>query len=91
MFQIKELWKTSYKLMKRFQPHPGPLKAAATIKSKLEKFKINMPLITALCNPGLKSRHWELMSKKVGFVITENRFYIRHQNATTFLSLICFK
>ena len=51
--------------MKRFQPHPGPLKAAATIKGKLEKFKINMPLITAICNPGLKPRHWDLMSKKV--------------------------
>jgi len=65
--QVKDLWKTSYKLTKRFQ-HPdlmGPLKAAATIKNKLEKFRINMPLINALCNPGIKERHWQLMSEKV--------------------------
>uniref|UniRef100_H2YSD8 AAA+ ATPase domain-containing protein n=1 Tax=Ciona savignyi TaxID=51511 RepID=H2YSD8_CIOSA len=71
-FSWPELWKTSYKLTKRFQ-HPdlmGPLKAAATIKNKLEKFRINMPLINALCNPGIKDRHWELMSERVGFDMT---------------------
>uniref|UniRef100_H2YSE0 AAA+ ATPase domain-containing protein n=1 Tax=Ciona savignyi TaxID=51511 RepID=H2YSE0_CIOSA len=47
-----------------------PLKAAATIKNKLEKFRINMPLINALCNPGIKDRHWELMSERVGFDMT---------------------
>ena len=61
--------------MKRFQ-HPGPLKAAATIKNKLEKFKINMPLINALCNPGLKTRHWDLMSKKVSPYKVKNQFLV---------------
>nr|XP_026694595.1 dynein heavy chain 3, axonemal isoform X2 [Ciona intestinalis] len=66
---IQDLWKTSYKLTKRFQ-HPdlmGPLKAAATIKNKLEKFRLNMPIINAMCNPGIKTRHWELMSERIGF------------------------
>ncbi|XP_076804480.1 dynein axonemal heavy chain 3-like isoform X3 [Clavelina lepadiformis] len=69
---VQELWKTSYKLTKRFQ-HPdlmGPLKAATSIKNKLEKFRINMPLINALCNPGIKQRHWDLMSLKVGYDMT---------------------
>ncbi|XP_077987554.1 dynein axonemal heavy chain 3-like isoform X2 [Glandiceps talaboti] len=67
--EVQNLWRTSYKLTKIFA-HPemmGPMRAAATIKAKLEKFKINMPLINALCNPGLKERHWETMSEKVGF------------------------
>ena len=39
-----------------------------TIKGKLEKFRIHMPLINVLCNPGIKDRHWELMSEQVGAV-----------------------
>ncbi|XP_056430455.1 dynein axonemal heavy chain 3-like [Hyla sarda] len=69
--EVQNLWKTSYKLTKAFY-HPdlhGPLKVATTIKTKLEKFKINMPLVTALCTPGIKPRHWHLMSAKVGFNI----------------------
>ena len=65
--QVQALWRTAYKLTKQFM-HPdykGPMRASATIKGKLEKFKINMPLINALCNPGIKKRHWEMMSKKV--------------------------
>ena len=57
----------SYKLTKLFN-HPdlmGPLRAAATIKARIEKFKINMPLISALCTPGIKQRHWEQMSVTV--------------------------
>eukprot|EP00794_Sanderia_malayensis_P006878 gene6878-7653_t len=70
--QVSSLWKTSYKLTKIFN-HPdlmGPLRAAATIKTKIEKFKISMPLITALCTPGIKQRHWDQMSLKVGYNIT---------------------
>ncbi|XP_041114316.1 dynein heavy chain 3, axonemal-like isoform X3 [Polyodon spathula] len=65
--QVQSLWKTSYKLMKVLH-HPdldGPLKAATTIKTKLDKFRINMLLIKALCSPGIKQRHWNLMSRKV--------------------------
>ncbi|XP_071960977.1 dynein axonemal heavy chain 3-like [Antedon mediterranea] len=70
--EVQTMWKTSYKLTKIFA-HPefmGPMRAAATIKGKLEKFKINMPLINALCNPGIKQRHWDMMSQKVGFDMT---------------------
>ncbi|XP_067934548.1 dynein axonemal heavy chain 3-like [Watersipora subatra] len=66
--EVQNLWRTAYKLTKQFQQPEfrGPLKASRTIKQKLETFKINMPLITCLCNPGLKDRHWELMGEKIG-------------------------
>ncbi|XP_053321162.1 dynein axonemal heavy chain 3-like [Spea bombifrons] len=70
--EVQNLWKISYKLTKAFH-HPDlhrPLKVATTIKTRLEKFKLSMPLVTALCTPGIKPRHWNLMSKKVGFNIT---------------------
>lgn len=68
--QVQSIWKTAYKLTKLFA-HPdyrGPMRAAASIKGKLEKFKINMPLITTLCNPGIKDRHWDMMSEKVSIM-----------------------
>ncbi|XP_069141245.1 dynein axonemal heavy chain 3-like isoform X4 [Argopecten irradians] len=67
--EVQTLWRTAYKLTKQFA-HPdfkGPMRASISIKSKLEKFKINMPLINALCNPGIKKRHWDMMNEKVGF------------------------
>ena len=65
---MNELWRTSYKLTKDFG-HPefrGPLRVASTTKARLENFRINMPLISALCTPGIKERHWDMMSMKVG-------------------------
>ncbi|CAH3192981.1 unnamed protein product, partial [Porites evermanni] len=69
--EVSELWRISYKLTKEFA-HPefrGPLRVASTTKARLENFKINMPLINALCTPGIKDRHWEAMSVKIGFNI----------------------
>uniref|UniRef100_A0A1I8FV89 DHC_N2 domain-containing protein n=1 Tax=Macrostomum lignano TaxID=282301 RepID=A0A1I8FV89_9PLAT len=66
--EVEVLWKTAYRLTKVFS-HPdfkGPMRCAATMKARLEKFKINLPLVRALCNPGLKSRHWQAMSREVG-------------------------
>ncbi|EDV21418.1 uncharacterized protein TRIADDRAFT_60039 [Trichoplax adhaerens] len=72
--QVMDLWRTSYRLTKEFlrQDLPGPLRATTSIKGKLDKFKIYMPLIRALCNPGLKDRHWQAMSEVVGQDITPN-------------------
>ncbi|KAK7495478.1 hypothetical protein BaRGS_00013176, partial [Batillaria attramentaria] len=79
--EVQNLWRTAYKLTKVFA-HPdykGPMRASATIKAKLEKFKINMPLINALCNPGIKQRHWDMMSEKVGFNVTPSETTPLHE------------
>lgn len=66
------MWKLSYKLTKQFKgaDSKGPLKIAVTMKSRLEKFKMNIPLIQVVCNPGLKLRHWSQMNTIVGVNIT---------------------
>ncbi|XP_028407226.1 dynein heavy chain 3, axonemal-like [Dendronephthya gigantea] len=71
--EVSELWKISYKLTKSFfgqQELMGPFRVATSLKAKVEKLKIRLPIITALCTAGMKDRHWEMMSKKVGFNIT---------------------
>lgn len=34
---------------------------------RIEEFKEHMPLVMTLGNPGLKERHWEMISEIVGF------------------------
>ncbi len=35
-------------------------------------FQKNIPIITCLCNPGIRQRHWNQMGKVIGFDITPN-------------------
>jgi dynein heavy chain, axonemal len=64
--QVNNMFRTSFKLVKTFSDNPVPKKVAESIKSKLEKFKNNLPLITCLSNPGLNDRHWVQMAEIVG-------------------------
>ena len=47
----------------------GPFEVAKKIKEELDFFKEKVPVLTALCNKGLKDRHWEKISAIVGFQI----------------------
>lgn len=59
-------WRGLYKLEKVFNETPNPLKMAQKVKSRVDEFKENLPLIGALFNPGLRERHWEKMSSMAG-------------------------
>ena len=36
----------------------------AHIKEKLEGFKENLPLISAMLNPGMRERHWKVLAER---------------------------
>jgi len=59
------MWKQSYRLTKLFNTpdFKGPLRVAVTIKTKLQKFRLSMPIIHVVANPGLKQRHWAIISQ----------------------------
>jgi len=38
---------------------------AAQVKQDMEAFKTNVPIVTALRNPGMRARHWETLSKDI--------------------------
>ena len=42
---------------------PNPLKLSKEIRNAIEDFEKHTPLVRILCNPGLKSRHWEKIAK----------------------------
>jgi dynein heavy chain len=60
------MWRNLYKLQKTFAETPAPCKMAAAVKTQVDEFKQQLPLIQSLCNPGLRPRHWVALSGIVG-------------------------
>ena len=71
--EAAKMWRTAYKLQALFKDGDtaaaGPFEVARKIKEELDYFKEKVPVLTALCNKGLKERHWEKISEIVGFQI----------------------
>ena len=74
------MWRTMFKLTKTFTEMPGPKRLAENIRSKIDKFKANLPLLNCICNPGLRERHWGQVSisfrQKGGFLDHFLHFFI---------------
>lgn len=51
---------------------PGPLRVCALALNQIKGFKEHLPLVSVLCNKGLRARHWENLNKAAGFDITPN-------------------
>jgi dynein heavy chain len=64
---VTQMWRNIYKLSVTFKDFQTPLDLANITKEQIEKFKIHLPLITTLCNPGLRERHWKDISQIIGF------------------------
>uniref|UniRef100_A0A673Y3P9 Dynein axonemal heavy chain 3 n=1 Tax=Salmo trutta TaxID=8032 RepID=A0A673Y3P9_SALTR len=60
--ELVTMWRTMYKLTKSFSDLPGPRRVADSFKIKIDKFKQHLPILTTICNPGIKDRHWERVS-----------------------------
>lgn len=58
---VANITKIIFKLIKTFNDQPACKKVAENVKSRLEKFKTYMPLISVLRNPGLRDRHFKMM------------------------------
>ncbi|KAI8615245.1 dynein heavy chain and region D6 of dynein motor-domain-containing protein [Chytriomyces sp. MP71] len=65
--EVSNMWRTMFKLTSAFENDPSPLEICEITKEQLERFKIHLPLISTLCNPGLRDRHWRDISQVVGF------------------------
>lgn len=65
--EVTQMWRNSYKLSETFKDFHTPLELARITKEQIEKFKVHLPLIATLCNPGLRERHWKDISQIIGF------------------------
>lgn len=66
---IEETYNDLIVLNQGFDEHSQSKRLADDVKVIIDEFKINMPIIQNLGNPGLKARHWEQISEMVGFPI----------------------
>ncbi|XP_048576009.1 dynein axonemal heavy chain 3 isoform X2 [Nematostella vectensis] len=67
--EIGGMFRTVIKLSKTFGDSPAPRRVAESVRSKIDKFKVHLPLLQVICNPGIRERHWTQMSEVVGFDI----------------------
>ncbi|XP_069555861.1 dynein axonemal heavy chain 3 [Brachyistius frenatus] len=67
--ELDIMWKTTHKLTKTFASLPSPGRVAKSFKSNIDQFKQHLPVLTTICNPGIKDRHWEKISSIVGFSV----------------------
>ena len=59
-------WKFAWRAEKTFDGKKEPQSVCTTLKEKLDEFKPYLPIISALRNPGVKDRHWLVLSKEIG-------------------------
>ncbi|XP_050953838.1 dynein axonemal heavy chain 3 [Labeo rohita] len=71
--ELGNMWRTMYKLTKIFSERTSPGRVTENFKKKIDKFKQHLPILTTICNPGLKDRHWEMISNTVGFDIKPDK------------------
>ncbi|XP_059505480.1 dynein axonemal heavy chain 1 [Stegostoma tigrinum] len=62
---VIESYKTLHRCTKYFKDIPGLAEVAVKIRSMVESFKPYIPLIQALRNPGMRNRHWEMISEQI--------------------------
>lgn len=66
--EVDQAYRSIYKLEKSFL-EPESRNLAATVLEKIEDFKVRMPIILTLGNPGLKARHWNRISNIIDIPI----------------------
>ncbi|XP_019944293.2 dynein axonemal heavy chain 12 [Paralichthys olivaceus] len=53
----------------RKQENPNML-LCSTVMEQIKEFKEHIPVVSILCNPGVRARHWDQMSHIVGYDLT---------------------
>ncbi|XP_076985169.1 dynein axonemal heavy chain 1 isoform X1 [Tamandua tetradactyla] len=62
---VIESFKTMHKCVKQFKDIPACQDVALDIRTRIEEFKPYIPLIQGLRNPGMRNRHWEILSNEI--------------------------
>lgn len=64
--EVEEMHKTMYKLTRALVSNPQAKRMAEQIRLKMDKFKIYLPALEAMCRQGLVERHWDQVSEELG-------------------------
>ena len=64
--ELGTMWRLMYKLIKTFNETPPPRRMGETVRTKIDKFKKDLPVIQALGAKGMRARHWDKIEEIVG-------------------------
>ncbi|TRY59872.1 hypothetical protein DNTS_035283 [Danionella cerebrum] len=62
---VNDAYKTMHQCVKQFKDLPGCQEVALEIRKKIEGFRPFVPLFRGLRNPGMRNRHWEILSERI--------------------------
>ncbi|XP_051777061.1 dynein axonemal heavy chain 1 [Erpetoichthys calabaricus] len=66
---VNESYKNMHKCVKQFKDIPACQAVAVGIRTKIEDFKPFIPLVQGLRNPGMRNRHWEILSEQIDMTV----------------------
>ena len=73
--KVEKTWVNSYKMAKRFaNDHPEVSKVAKILREETTSFKELVPVIEALGNKAMKTRHWSKLADETGCDIIPDEF-----------------
>lgn len=64
--EVEEMHKILVKLIKQLTSNPQARRVAEQVRLKIDKFKVYLPILDAICRQGLNERHWKLISEELG-------------------------
>lgn len=62
------------KLIKQLATNPQAKRVAEQVRMKIDKFKIYLPILDAICQQGLNDGHWNLISDELGQTVNPTLF-----------------
>ncbi|NXN51379.1 DYH1 protein, partial [Rynchops niger] len=62
---VNDSFKTMQRCVKQFKDSPACQGVAMEFRGKIEDFKPYIPLLQGLRNPGMRNRHWEMLSEDI--------------------------
>uniref|UniRef100_A0A8B9L8A4 Dynein, axonemal, heavy chain 1 n=1 Tax=Astyanax mexicanus TaxID=7994 RepID=A0A8B9L8A4_ASTMX len=62
---VSDAYKTMHKCVKQLKDVPACQEMASYVRGIIEDFRPFIPLFQGMRNPGMRSRHWELLSERI--------------------------
>ena len=64
--EVESMSEVIHKLIKQLAQNPQARRTAEQVRLKIDKFKVYLPVLDAICQQGLVERHWNLISEELG-------------------------
>lgn len=72
--EVESMSQIIQKLIKQLATNPQAKRVAEQVRMKIDKFKIYLPILDAICQQGLNDGHWNLISDELGQTINPMLF-----------------